>query len=388
MLKAFMHGIKSQKTKNTPSLLGPITFPNAHAEVYSKLESWLARFPGHEDPSIFKDLELFFLTTTYNFLDYRNPIHLFRIVLAIYLMKKKLFHTTIMSKKRQVEIRWIPTSLLFPFSSKSVLGCLVGVNLMDRYELFDEENIHLILRKNLPDLKLVKESAYHHPYSKNNHKIIYFEIEKHDGSLFSLKEQLHLKEILEEKIKNSIQRLSPTVFMQRNEEEVCKNILTLSQEIHNADDLPQGMISLEEQTAGEIVFLITLVYVASPERFSFEHYFSDHCFVFERQAPVKYFQEHLIEAQIFRVHLDRHPALLRSDGSLDFYLARQKAVSLIRMARGPFRDFNGGILIKQQELLQYLKEEFVDADRELLETFFLFHYSSGKTSFASSEHSN
>src|SRR5258708_2642761 len=123
------------------------TFPQPFYEIRSKLEKWMSRFPGHEDPTIFNDLSLFYLTGTKKYLDHRNPVHLFRLVLAIHLMQKKLFRTTAQFNARQIEIKWIPTNLFFPFSSKSVLGCLVGVNLLDRYELFDEENILLILQK-------------------------------------------------------------------------------------------------------------------------------------------------------------------------------------------------------------------------------------------------
>ena len=84
-------------------------------------------------------------------------------------------------------------------------------------------------------------------------------------------------------------------------------------------------------------------------------------------------ENHPIEAHIFHLHLPREASLLRSDGSLDFYAARQKVASLITKAIGEFRDYNGGIIIKQQELLQKFKEcfpEIAESDPELMETFF------------------
>ncbi len=353
-----------QKKMNPSSQDG--SFPQSFYEIYEKLEKWIDRFPNHQDSGIFNDLALLYLSAAKSYTEHRSPVHLFRLVAAIHVMQKKLFRKTTQPNDQQVEIKWIPTNLLFPFASKPVLGCLVGVNLMDRYELFDEENILLILQKHFPDLKLVKESSYLHPPQKKNHKLLYFEIEKSDGTIFSLKEQLLLKEILEEKIKNSIQRLTPAIFMRRNEEEVCKNILMLSQEITSIDDRPQAVISLEQQTVEEIIFLVTLVYIAPCPGVSL----TEPVFITERQVPVKTFGDRLIEAHIFRIHLQRSPILLRSDGSLDFYLARQKAVALIRSAIGSFRDYNGGILIKLQEHLQLFKEDFADVDQELLETFF------------------
>jgi len=352
-----------QKKMNPSSQDG--SFPQSFYEIYVKLEKWIDRFPNHQDSGIFNDLALLYLSAAKSYTEHRSPVHLFRLVAAIHVMQKKLFRKTTQPNDQQLEIKWIPTNLLFPFASKPVLGCLVGVNLIDRYELFDEENILLILQKHFPDLKLVKESSYLHPAQKKNHKLFYFEIEKNDGTIFSLKEQLLLKEILEEKIKNSIQRLTPAVFMRRNEEEVCKNILMLSQEITSIDDRPQAVISLEQQTAEEIIFLVTLVYIAPCPGVSL----TEPVFITERQVPVKTFGDRLIEAHIFRIHLQRSPILLRSDGSLDFYFARQKAVALIRSAIGSFRDYNGGILIKLQEHLQLFKEDFADVDQELLEIY-------------------
>ena len=93
----------------------------------------------------------------------------------------------------------------------------------------------------------------------------------------------------------------------------------------------------------------------------------------QKVIVARHLDNHPIEAHIFTLRLARDPSLLRSDGSLDFYSARQKITALIFSAIGEFRDYNGGIIIKQQELLQRLKEKFPEItaqDPELLETFF------------------
>ena len=68
------------------------------------------------------------------------------------------------------------------------MGCLIAFNAMDRYELFDEENVVLALQKHLPDLRLVKDSSYHHTSQHKNLKIFYFEVERKDGVPFSLRD--------------------------------------------------------------------------------------------------------------------------------------------------------------------------------------------------------
>ena len=370
-------------TKLSPNFLGSraerlsqaveLSLHPSFYEVRKMLQNWMVRFPNHEDPSIFQDLFLFYLLAGKKYLDHRHPLHLFRQILAIYLMQKKVLHLSTFASSRYLEIKWIPTSLLFPFASKPVIGCLVGFNVFNRYELFDEENVLLVLQKYLPYLRLVKESSYSHTSQNKDLKIFYFEIEKKDGSIFNLQEQLFLKNSLEQKIKNGIQKLSPTIFMQRNEEEIYKNILILSQEIQSLEDLPQATILLDPQAGDEIVFLVTLLYVSPSSNFSLEDHFGSCTFVSERLLTVKYLKNHPIEAHIFRIHLAKEASLLRSDSSIDFYASRQKAVALISEAIGDFRDYNGGILIKQQELLHDLKESFPEIsenDPELIETFF------------------
>lgn len=172
----------------------PVSFHPSFFLVNEKLKRWKTRFPASVDSSIFHDLVLLHLIAINQFLNHRDPLHLFRLVLSLHLMQKKLINSATFSPDlRHLQVRWIPTHLLFPFSSKPVLGCLIGFNLMDRYEVFDEENIFLALQKYLPQLRLVKESSYCHPSPYKNLKIFYFEIEKQNGVTFSLLERNLLK---------------------------------------------------------------------------------------------------------------------------------------------------------------------------------------------------
>lgn len=358
-----------QDTSVIPCAIHP-TFGSVH----EMLQKWVARFPNAVDESIFHDLFLFYLLATKEFLDHRSPAHLFRIILSMHVMQGKLLRAEISSpNQRDLKVRWIPTNLLFPFASKPVLGCLIGLNLMSRYELFDEENILLALQKHLPQLRLVKESSYRHTAQRGSLKTFYLEIEKKDGICFSSLEQSLLKSNLEEKFKNSVQTLLPSVFMRVNEEEIYKHILVLNQEIRSIRDLPQAYITFDRQTGKEILFRVTLVYVSPMHRFSLKERFMDCTFISERASPVRTLDGHSIQAHIFRLSLVRDPSLLRSDGSLDFYSARKRIGALITAAIGEFRDYNGGILIKQQELLDALKGRFpeiAEKDLELMESFF------------------
>lgn len=353
----------------------PIAFHPTFYAVYEKVAKWLSRFCYSIDKSISNDLALFYLLGSKKFLDHRDPSHLFRLVLAVHLMQKKLiFETTLASQTRHVEIKWLSGDLIFPFAgNRAVMGCLIGFNLMDRHEVFDEDNVVLALKKHLPEVRLVKESSYRHTSPHKHLELFYFEIEKKDSTHFSLQERVLLKAHLQEKVKKSIQSLSPTIFMGNNDEDVYKSALILGQEIHCLNDLPQVSITLDQQTGKDVIFRITIVHVAPFHTFSLGRCFFDTPFVSEKMLIVGHLNQHPIEAHIFRLHLPRDTLFLRSDGSLDFYAARQKVVASVASAIGEFRDYNGGILIKQQELLRDLKKEFSavsTADHELIDVFF------------------
>ncbi len=187
--------------KNPSNFSVPI-FHDSFSHVNKKVQTWISRFPDLFDESIIYDLQILFLTSTKKYLDHRHISHLFRIVLSIHQMQKKLQHeASFTSNIRHIKVRSISTLLHFPFSSKPVLGYLIGFNTLDRYEIFDEHNLILVLQKHFPDLRLVKESSYHHMCQDNNLKFFYFEIEKKNGKPITLKEKKFLNNNIEEKSK-------------------------------------------------------------------------------------------------------------------------------------------------------------------------------------------
>lgn len=346
----------------------------SYLEVLKKLEKWNYRFPHRIRDSLFNELCFFYLHNNKDYLAHRNPWHIFRLILSIHLMKEKLsYKVAFYPNNRHLEIRCIYSSLTFPFISKPVLGCLVGCNLFDRYEIFDKENILLTSQKYIPYVRFVKESLYQCPVKDENLKIIYLEIEKKESRVFSLYERSLFKNGLQKRMKHSIQRLSPVVFMGSNKEEIYKTLVILNREIQATNDLPQVHISLDRQTDKEIIFRIHLVQIAPAYAISWNNLFLDCLFISEHISIIKKIKQYPVQAHIFRLHFAREYRLLRSDGSLIFYAAREKVVAALTKALGEFRDFNGGIFYEQQEIFQRFKRAFpklAETELELMETFF------------------
>jgi oligopeptide transport system substrate-binding protein len=341
-----------------------------------KLRELIDRFPRLLDSSLFKERDRLISYFDHDFLQKRSIEHLLRLLSSQYLKKKKLLSVVSLSSKTSaMELRILPTKLEFPFGSKWVIGILVQIALNSRYELFDQEQLLKAVQKFIPNLRIVKGSVYIFQGPVDSIKTLYAEFEKTGNQLFTLAEIKTLKTSLEEELFLRVERLVPSVFMIRNQEEVLRNILTLSQEIESADDLPQVMISFETQTAEEFVFNVLCVrpekydLIAIDNLLKYRSSFIE--WQLERKQLVKYLDQHQpIYAYIFRVHLNTHPSIVRNDGSLNFFAARKKIGTFLKETIGEFRDFNGGILIKQEETLHSLKNALPDVAPELIENVF------------------
>lgn len=75
----------------------------------------------------------------------------------------------------------------------------------------------------------------------------------------------------------------------------------------------------------------------------------------DRIQNVSYIRKsHPIEANVFRLHMTKLPSFLRMDFSVNLYLAREEVVKFLNRYIGEVRDYNGGMMLKQGELLPNL----------------------------------
>ena len=203
-------------------------------------------------------------------------------------------------------------------------------------------------------------------------ELLYFEL---DGVDFSLNEIRQLKEKLPEEVRNGIEKLARPLFMPRNEEEVMRNIVVLSDQLKSARDIPQVHINFDEQTTEWLQFTVICLRVLregdSALRALFEK--SGMQFIPDRVKQVGVVRKkYPKEATVFKVQLLPQP-FLRTDHSVDLYKARLAIVKELQRILGDFRDFNGGMIAKQQEQFFALKSmmgELAVKEDLLLENFF------------------
>ncbi len=348
--------------------------------IQKNLKRWVKRFPHYFDVGLFVELARFLAICSPIYLEQRLAKHVCRLVISKFWMQKTILRALLTnSERRHLCLRLLPTQLHSFFEKKPVLGIFITLSLFDKYESFDEEHVLVAIQKWMPDVLPVKSSRYLY---RNPHDervlILYVEVDKKSGEPFSLQERTLLKKRLLQELKESVQKLMPALFTIRNEEKVMKSIITLSQELNQISSLPQMMLFFEKQTDTALIFTLLLVYLAKGHSIKIEErlqQLNSHLKVsLERREIVGYLEEEEPkEAAIFHVQLPKTMDILRRDFAVNVYKGRQKVVEFLHEIFGEMRDYDGGLILKQQELFFQLQEQFPDLVKEkssLLENFF------------------
>lgn len=165
------------------------------------------------------------------------------------------------------------------------------------------------------------------------------------------------------------------IFMPRNEEELIRNLIVLANQIKYVRDLPQVSIHYEKQTEIDLTFTVIVARLLKgniePLRKILEK--SAMKMDIDDVRVMGYLkQKYPKEAAIFRVTVDKR-SFFRADYSVDLLRARQRIVSELGRCLGEFRDFNGGMILKQDESLGQLRQVLGSLSQErefLLENYF------------------
>lgn len=327
----------------------PVSFLSARdSEVLARISLLMRLFP---DQDLYPSLLLTLLRLPPQFKKVRSVSHLSRLVAADYFYKRKVLKGS--SLKRNLYVKLLRTRLEYPFGTKSVLGIVVIFNLMKQREAFEEQHIIEAVQRIIPDVKEVDSSFVDYQDKQNGIHSVYVEIEREAG--FSLKEVEKLQSELPTEFKGCIEQLVPMTFMRRNEEEVYRNILALRDQLKSVRDIPQMTISFEEQTQFDLFFTVVLLRLVKGKEPSvkelLERENQDLVYIPDRVDFVgslrKVYQK---EATVFRVQLSKSQ-FYRKDRSVNLYKARRHIVSMMTAALGQVRDYNGGLILKQNERL-------------------------------------
>lgn len=341
------------------------------AMIQEKIGSLIHSHSKDFDQGIFSQMQQFLICVREDFKTLRDYHHISRIISNLHSMRKFIKQNVqAYPSKRHVIFKFLKTKLT-P-SGKPVLGVLAALNFLREHEVFETTHLMNAIQKNLPRVKLVDGSPF---VDKGDEKSLYLEVEKPDGSDFTMEEIQLLKISLPEQVKGHIEQLAHPIFMPRNEEEVLRNIMALSRQIRFVGDMPHIIISFDEQKGDDLSFSVILLRVIGENEPPLQELFQS------KKTGLKYIpdrvrrvghirRKYMKEATVFRTVLPISQ-YLRADRSVDLYKARSFILGEVNKVIGDVRDYNGGMIFKLNESLTCLKNAVgKQADPILLEKFF------------------
>jgi hypothetical protein len=355
------------------------------AMIQEKIGSLIQSHSKDFDRGIFSQMQQFLVNCREEFKEGRDYHHISRMISNLYSLRRVLKQNVDAAPtKRHVSIKFLKTRLLpSPISpvEKSVLGILVGLNFLGEHELFDVPHLVRAIEelfpstKCLPSIRVIPSS----PCIDRDASIqtLYVEIEKVDGFDFTLDEIQQLRAGLPDQIKGHIEQLTHPIFMPRNEEEVLRNIMALSRQLRYVNDMPQIILSFDEQNKDHLRFTVILLRILREGAPTVEELFIKSCtklkYLPDRVRRVGQLRRKYVkEATVFRTLVPSH-SFQRSDRSVDFYKAREHILHEMTRIVGELRDYNGGMIYKQNELLGALKTslgKIASSHPVLVEQFF------------------
>ncbi len=333
------------------------------AMIQEKIGSLIQSRSKDFDRGIFSQMQHFLVTCRDEFKSERDYHHISRIISNIYSVRNLLKRNIeVLPNQRHIIVKLLKTRLISqkkPQGARNVLGILVGLNFLREHEIFEKGHLIGAISQIIKNVRAVEGSFFVDRAQGNLIQMNYLEIEKCDDQDFTHDEIQTLRVHLPDQFKAHIEQLTHPVFMPRNEEEVLRNIMALSRQLRFVTDIPQVIISFDEQRGSELSFTVILLRVLCPDGKPvlelFEQAKSNLKFVPDRVRSLGALgRKHVKEAAVFRVFVEGG-SFLRPDHSLDLYQARRHILSEISRIVGEVRDFNGGMIGKQNEVLTALK---------------------------------
>ncbi|MCB1110494.1 MAG: hypothetical protein KDK64_05890 [Chlamydiia bacterium] len=349
--------------------------------IQERILSMIRRFPQLFDYDLFSEMQQFFLKLSDQYFRPRSVKEVRQTLSALYMIRRKiLFAHEKHPKRRHVAIRVKKRTLSFPLEQKEALEVTVGMNVLHENEVFKKGHLLKAIESILPDAKFVSGSEYHEKEEYSLH-LITLEIEK-EGD-FEIEDIADLKRWLPRALKGKIEHLQRSLFMPRNEEEILRHVVTLGRELRFARDLPQLILSFEKQTEAHLVFTVILARILLPKVPPIE----DALMASPLRPKVDRIKQlgmlrkkYPKEAAVFKVELPIQE-FIRDDHSVDLYKARQTILTQMQEIFGEIRDYNGGMISKQNEVFTALEEMVGECDKLLLENFFHSLFPLEKRSF-------
>lgn len=349
--------------EETHHLLLKVAHEETPAQIPDHLLPLIEERPQAFDHNMFQGIQSLILMFGEHMISKRDVQHLYRTLSYLYLFRKNISHRLkIKGSEHLISVK-ILRSTLTP--NTPVLAILICLNFIHDQEDLDQKKLIEVIQSHLPYSRLVEDSLIS---SKDKDRIctLYLEMEREDGRPFA---QTNLKE-LKKKLPKEIHSLYRSLEVHRahdaNEEEVMRNILTLSKELKTPQDPPPVIIHFANETDEKVTFTVILICLKQQKM-----HFETHPYmkVLSHQSKIAGIldKRHLQRAHVLELQLSKQ-AFTDDKGRFSLYEARKSVLSYLKKTFGPLRDYNSGMIVKQYENLSKLKA--VVPPTPLVEKFF------------------
>ncbi len=330
------------------------------AIIQENISNLVQRMPEHFERDLINEMQHLLVFCHDEFKENRCCSHLTRIIALTYLFRKQIVSLVKKSPfKRHIAIKIFSSQIDHSSARKRVLSLLLVINFVKQNEVFEKTQLLKAIRRFVPDAEVVDGSFLSHRRGGDQVCSLYFELEKASGVNFTSEEIAQLRRELPEEFKNHVEQLVHPVFMPRNEEEILRNIMVLSDQIKFSCDIPHVIISFDEQTHSELSFNVILVRLCDPDAPNIQEIFeekdSPYEFIYDWSKVLGSIKKKLNKtATVFRLRFSKEP-FHRKDQTVDLYRARKSVAEELERVLGDVRDYNGGMFSKQNELLEDAK---------------------------------
>lgn len=338
-------------------------------------EKLIRRFPHSHNENLFKTIDYIFAILEESHLLQFREIELLQLIRTIYLFQYS--YEFLDRKNYSFVFRFLPTHIFINLYKKKILSVIVKSRKLRKYDCLEDESVFSIIQNQIPNVRIIPGCSYSLYNQKDASPILYFQIEKISHNSFSNAEIFKLKQNFGAYLPNAIETRLPSIFAARNEEEIFKNVLVLAKEFTTLEDLPQVIISQENSSEKGIRFLAIVVRVQKKRQPFFSKSLQEMnvCMDYKviREQTVRFFENtYPIVASILSINVPINSQIFRRNRAINFYTSRRIVSQFLQNVLGEFRDYNGGMIIKQQELLLALKAHTIHLDKsaEFIEDFF------------------
>ena len=298
-----------------------------------------------------------------------SRFYITKIVSAFCYFEKKFLKNN--SLRRRIFFRLLNIS----DSKNSALGIAIVLEANLETERLTVDQILRAVSHQLPGVVLTPGIYYSRQDDERGLLYIYIEIEKKKGRGFSSLDIKQLKSLLGKEVLESIQSLTPSLFIIRNEEEIFRNIVQMSRELNANHDIPLVTISFQKQLPnGFLHFSVVVLRFFANESLELKDlsyklpkslkWIPEITTELEKVDPAYAKQANLITVEV------ESSLFSKKDGSIDLREARAYVAKGIELMIGEFRDYNGGLFLKQDKQLKEIKDALEDANKMQIDSLF------------------